>query len=370
MGPGMKPGAGWAVLARIIPVLSLAGWLSALAAPRPGMIQFSNGDLLEGKISLTPGADLKIHVNGKQIRNLDLSPIREIRLVPAEEKMERRWRFLEAGQTKKEFSGEPYLTRTLTATITLAGGEKITGHLYTTVFYLETADKAHKVIVQAKQRGKEGEGADALKYPTLIAFTDEAGRAEDTLLLDLKALELPERAEVTGLAWGSLLALPGRPAEERGRFRLPSPLGNRMLLAVKAGGQIQAGWPQVANEKIQKLVQANMANAEDFFDQRNLLGVFHDLPNADVYSLVIMFRTGKTTLDRAQSQPWRLVVQRWKYDEESERLLLAGRGCFFRGILAKGEQPPVVTVTPRLWNPNPPGAIWKIGGTTPAPIAP
>ena len=106
--------------------------------------------LVDGKISLTPGGSLKIE-SGSQIRVLDLDRVREIRIAPESEEMDRNWRFKEAGQTAKEYFGDPYPVRYLQATVLLAGGESFSGHLYSTVLYVEGAETAQKVLLLSKQ---------------------------------------------------------------------------------------------------------------------------------------------------------------------------------------------------------------------------
>jgi hypothetical protein len=334
----------------------------AATVSRPGKIQFSNAEVLEGKISLTPGADLRLHIDGQQIRTLTLDQVREIRFAPAEEKLERKWRFLEAGQARKEFTGEPYLTRTLKATVFLSAGEKMEGHLYTTVFYLENRDQAQKVVVPAKQRGKEGEGADALKYPARITFDDAPAETEETIrLLVDGGVGLEAKSELAALPWGSLMTFRARATGAPGEYTLASPLGSQVFLAAQTGGRIVVGWPAEKDERFSTMVRTNMANNEDFYDDRKILGVYFDQPNADVYSVTMMRRTGKTTLDGDLTQPWRLVVQRWKFDDEAGKLLLAGRGFFFRGILKRGEAPPPVELTTKLWKITKTGSGWKAG---------
>jgi hypothetical protein len=346
----------------IMVLLLIAMGTTALAAPRrPGKVQLSNGETMEGAISLSPGEDFRLHVDGNQIRALDFERVREIRIAPAEEKMVQKWRFLEAGQVKKELSGKPYLIRSLAATVLLAGGEKVTGHLYTTVLYLESGEKARKVILPAKQRGKEGENADVLVYPALITFTDGATGTEETIRLRINLPELTDRTEVAALTWGALFTLEGSKTGPAGEYKMPSPLGREMFLAVKTGTKIVAGWPKSADPKFTQIVQTNLVFAEDFFDQRKLLGVLYDEPNLDIYSLLMLRRTGQTTMDGNKTQPWRLVILRWKYDPESQRVLLAGRGCLFRGILPKNEAPPEVTVSDQLWKPTQQGEVWVTG---------
>jgi hypothetical protein len=331
------------------------------ATKRPGTIQLSNGESLQGLISLTPGEDLRLHIDGNQIRALDFERVREIRLAPALEKMVQKWRFLEAGQTRKELSGKPYLIRDLQATVVLAGGEKLAGHLYTTVFYVEEGEKARKVILPAKQRGKEGENANALIFPTFIRFTDAAAGAEETIRLRLGLPGLSDSTEMAALTWGALYTLDGRKTGTPGEFIMPSPLGREMFLAVKTANQILAGWPAASDPRFLEIVRTNLVNAEDFFDDRKLLGVCYDEPNLDIYSLLLLGRSGQTTMDGDKTQPWRLVILRWKYDPETERVLLAGRGCLFRGILPKGAALPAVSLSSGLWKPRKQGDLWVAG---------
>jgi hypothetical protein len=334
--------------------LSLALLLSASGAPdRLGTVLLSNGDLLQGKLSLTPGEDLRLHVGGNQIRALDFSRVRLLRLVPAEEKMVQRWRFLEAGQTKKEAWGQPYLIRNLQATVVLADGEKCAGHLYTTVLYLAADERVRKFVLPAKQRGKEGENGDALVYPAQITFLDSPAPAEETTRLHLAHPDLSAQSTVTALAWGSLLNLDVKSAGTVGDYALAGSPDPRVFLAAKTGSTILVGWPAPAAPAFTALVQTNLANNEDFFDDRRLLGVFYDQSQQDLYSLLSLGRRGKTTLEGEKAQPWRLVILRWKYDPETQRLLLAGRGCLARSLLASGEPPPAVKLTEALWRSHP-----------------
>jgi hypothetical protein len=335
--------------------------LVAAAPARPGKVQWSNGEIIEGRLSLTPGEELKIHLPNQSIRALTLDRVREIRMVPEGDQMVQKWRFLEAGQTKKEMSGKPYPIRNLKTTITLAGGEKIIGHLYTTVLYIETDEKAQKVILWAKQRGKEGESLNDLRYPALIRFTDAATETDDRIRLQVRWPGLDAKSEVAGLTVGALLQLEAKRSGAVGEFKMPSPLGQEMFLAIQTGPQIVVGWPPEREAKFTELVRTNLALAKDFFDEQKLLAVWFDKPASDIYSLLMLTRKGKTTLDADKSQPWRLVVLRWKYDEETQRVMLSGRGYFFRGILGGTDVPPSVEVTDKLWPVTKRGEVWAAG---------
>jgi hypothetical protein len=328
--------------------------------PRDGRIEFSDGHRVEGKISLTPGGALKIQ-SGSQIRVLDLDRVREIRLSPEKEEMDRNWRFKEAGQTAKEFFGEPYPVRFLQATVLLAGGESFTGHLYSTVLYVEGEESTQKVLLPAKQRGAEGQSLKSLVYPTRISFAGAPVADTATATLRLKWPGLGPRSEIAALTRGDLVRLAPTPTGPAGEFKMPSPSGKELFLAIKAGGRIVAGWPAEKDGKTLAQVQKALTNSEDFFDERRVLGVVRDSAADEIYALLLAARKGQTTLEETRSQPWRLEIYRWKTEEGSDRLMLAGQGYLFRGIDAKNETVPVVELPDKLWHIRHDGATWTAG---------
>jgi hypothetical protein len=333
--------------------LLLGGIVAASAQERAGKIEFSDSNVLSGVISLTPGSELKIEA-GPVIRVLALDRVRQIRFAPEQEEMERAWRFKEAGQTAKEFFGDPYPVRSLMATVTLGNGEKISGHLYTTVLYVADGDNVQKVILLAKQRGKEDETFQQLIYPKSISFADSAATRAT---VKLKLAGLGAKPEVVAITRGALVRLEAKANGGDGEFEMPSPLGKEFFVAAKRGQTILVGWPKAADEKITALVRGAMTNSEDFFDDRKILGALEDVTNSEIYSLVLAVRKGKTTLDETRSQPWRLEIYRWKLDDDG-RVMLAGQDYFFRGIGAKNEAPPAVELSEKLWNLRQDGEVW------------
>jgi hypothetical protein len=325
--------------------LAMAPAAAAEEAGRPGEIQFSNGETQSGIISLTPDSQLQIHT-GKELRSLALEAVREIRIEPESEKMEQKWRFVEAGRVEKEKWGQPYPVRSLRTILVPNSGSSIVGHLYTTVLYVEVQpvegkdDAATKVVLLAKQRGKEGETFADLVYPVRIAFADPAQGTTDSLRIQVK-----DRAEVMALTYGTLTRLAAEPVGQEEQ-RLPSPLGAKVFAATRVNGVIRVGWPVAADAELRARIEKRFGEVRDFFDQFRVLGVQAD--GEDVYALVMASRTGRTTLHAEQSQPWRLEIWRWKLD--GDNAMVAGRGYFFRGILEKGAEPPSITLDPALWN--------------------
>jgi hypothetical protein len=332
----------------------LVSFAAASAQERPGKVEYSNSNILSGIISLTPGSQLKIQA-GKEVRVLTFDRVAEMRFAPERQEMERAWRFKEAGQTAKEFFGDPYPVLYLATTVTLGDGEKISGHLYTTVLYVADGDNVQKVILLAKQRGKEGETFSSVLYPKIISFGDSAAQTEATIRLKLSGL--PAKSEVVGISRGALVRLEAKARGANGDFEMPSPLGEKFFLAAKSGTKITVGWPTAPDEKLVSLVRSALTNSEDFFDDRRVLGAFLDATNSEIYSLILAARKGKTTLDETRSQPWRLEIYRWKQDDDG-RVMLAGHDHFFRGIGAKDEALPTVELSEKLWNLHQNGDVW------------
>lgn len=278
-------------------------------------------------------------MDGSTLSTFTFDKVREMRFAPEEEKLEQKWKFPVPGQTRKERWGQPYPIRHLRATIELAEGRAVAGHLYTTVLYVEGKEKNAKVLLLAKQRGKEGETLESLVYPVSVRFTDAPAVADAGLKLKLG---LP--GTVTALTRGALVRL------EANGDRLPSPLGAELFIGVQNPAGITVGWPAEKDEALAALVRAALPHVRDFFDTLNLHGVWRDPVSGDVFTLFLLERRGATTLGGERTQPWRCEVWRWKYEEEEKRLMVAGRGYFFRGIVARGEREPTVTTSSKLWS--------------------
>ena len=343
-------------------VLLLAAGTCLAAEPgREGTIQFSNGETKDGLISMTPGKDLTIH-SGSLARHVSLSMVREMRFRPEKEEMVRRWRFLEAGQTQKEETGDPYPVRHLVSEVALSDNTTVTGHLYTTTLYVEQSNLTEKVVLLSRQKGVEGMTLAELAYPARIWFKDAGEAVTDSGQVLFHAPDpAAVDAELCALTWNALARLPARKTREAGRYAVPSALGVRTFWAAMKGDTIYAGWPPAQDGKLTETVNKALANVRDFFDEKQLLGVYRDEAAGDVYTLMMLARKGQTTLGGPATQPWRFEIWRWRYDEEQDKLMLAGRGYFFRGIEGKNEPPPKVVVSETLWKVKTDGTAVVVG---------
>ncbi len=318
--------------------MSLLLLLLALSAQagRPGTIAFSDGSVAEGDITLTPGSSLTLH-DGKAPHTVPLESVREIRFTPEKEALERAWRFIEAGQTKKEEWGEPYPVRHLSASLQLQDKTGWAGHLHTLPLYVTVTGVTTRIVILAKQRGKPGETLASLVYPLSIRFDDPAGSSNRMARLTLIPEAVPADTTLCALTRGSLVRLPGKRKDGTGPFLIDAPLGAPLFVAVKNGDLIRAGWTNAAAPEVDAAIRQAVAAARDFFDQRQVLGVWQAPGENDVYALLDLVRTGQTTLDGAKSQPWRLEIWRFKMDPDSHKLMIAARNWFFRGITAPGK---------------------------------
>jgi hypothetical protein len=345
-------------------ILAVSVWLAhgpgVAEETRAGKVIFSDGREMSGNLSLPAGAALKLQA-GPQVRTFAFPDVRELRFTPQHEELAQKWRFLEAGQARKVKEGEPYPVRELEASVTLANNQTVTGHLYTTVLLLETPERTEKVLLQAKQRGREGETLASLVFPARIVLGVGDEKPASDAFAALSVRGLAAASEVCALSRGALERWEGK-RTAGGDLRLAKAAGPKPLLAAKAGATITVGWPKTPDPGTTALVRAALPLAEDFFDDRRLLAVWRDHAGPEAYSLVLDLRRGKTTLEAQRSQPWRVVVLRWKFDPDSQTPLLAGQNYFFRGILAPGEPPPAVELSDRLWDYRLEGDSWVARG--------
>ncbi len=309
-------------------------------AGRVGTVELSNGELLEGVISTTPGAPLRLQV-GKDVKDVPLAAVQELRFVPEAETLEQKWRFVEAGRTAKQKWGLPYPVRALQTQLLLSGGRIFTGHLYTTVLYVAQSNETVKVVIKAKDKGTEGQTFQDVVYPVRIAWAGAATALPGDI--HIEAGPSPDVQLVT-LARGSLLRLAAR--TEHGALVLPALSTPAVFVAVRTGGVYRVGWPALRELALTEKIEKAMADVRDFFDAHQILGTWQD--GDEIYSLQMMHRQGQTSLREEKSQPWRLEIWRWK--EQAGQLMLAGRGYFFRGILDKTSAPPAVRLDSALWN--------------------
>jgi hypothetical protein len=305
----------------------------------------SDGSEAEGVFSLSPGKTFKVQPAKGILRNLTLAQVASLRFHPTREEMVQKWRFPEAGKTRKEKWGDPYPMRHLACTLRLTSGEEVKGHLYTTVLHLQRDDTVEKVILRAKQRGKPGETLTDLTYPLGIEFAARDQAPAGHLLF---TPALPAKTGVTILPRFNLMRTALR-RDKQNRFPLPPGMEGPLFLGLQQGETLTVGWTGENDPALTARVRKSLESARDFFDEKELLGLHLDREQDNLYTLMLLSRGRRTTLKAKVSLPWRLEIWRWKgANDPGGKLMLAGRGFFFRGIRSPGDPLPTVALDPAL----------------------
>jgi hypothetical protein len=375
-------------------------------------VYFSDGKVLTGEISLTPGRTFKLNIPkaGKlkttdmvtgqdvqygKVRRFGFEPVREIRFYPEKEEMARKWKFTE--QTKydektakadyspaaKAYSGRPYPLRYLAATVIFNSGESMEGHLYTTAVYLETEEKTHRLILRSKQRGKEGTTLDELVYVRRIKLLDEGMHVAPKVTVKFTDMRFGPSDAVQAVTKESLTPIPTKVTNSNDTCVVESAFGEKFYLAVRKDGKYIVGWPEEQDKELFALAQDHLKRHRDFYNDKELLGVVKSptAPRSDqdrlpgygsglrrderrdgheVLTLVNLRRKVAPTHFGAIGgewdkklgtvvEPWRLSIWRWKYDKANQELILSCRGTFFRVILLPKDPTPEVIISEKLW---------------------
>jgi len=333
--------------------LLLCGALLSAAEPRPGVVQLSDGTSWNGEIALIPGGALLLH-DGTNVKTIDVARVRALRMHAAKEHLERNFRMPEAGKAFREETGEPYPVRELSTQIELLDGSTISGHLGTTAMTIDVAaadakpddpPERHKVILPAKLQGKPGEGFNVLVFPALIRFSDQPAAASAATKLQLVGGDAEELAVLTRDGLAVL-------ASERtavGAFTIEPAFGAGMFLATRSGNRIRVGWPPGLDAALSERLAQALKDASDFFDERQVLGVWHLEGASEAFTVVRLVRRGAVV--DSPAKPWGVEIWRWHLEDGGSRVMLAGRGKLFRGMAKDEQGQPVVTLSTSLWNP-------------------
>ncbi|MDD5704904.1 MAG: hypothetical protein PHR35_03205 [Kiritimatiellae bacterium] len=318
-------------------------WLGVTAHAGPDRIFWSDDRVWEGAVSLSGAGDLRLH-DGTRLRNWPLGEIASLDWHPVTQRLERAWRFVEAGQTAKEYSGGVYPTIELGSVVTLRDGRSVPGHLLTTVLYLEQDGTTRKVVVKTKLRGQEGQGPHDIVYPTRVVLGGAAATRRQRCRVRLDAAAGWREPELAMVARRPATAAAAVERLDRVSFACDVE-GTEPVWAVRDGARIVVGWNDAAGSGDRIRAAAAAGDARDFFDERILLGVATNSLPETVLTLMLLSRAGATTLEGAKTQPWRLEVWRWRFAPDG-RNQLAARAVLFRGLRGRDEPLPVIELEP------------------------
>ena len=359
------------------------------SSARVAAVYFSDGKVLTGKISLTPGRSFKLNIPkaGKlkttdmvtgedvqygKVRRFTFEPVREVRFYPEKEEMRRNWKFIEKTKYNEEtaeadyspaakaYSGQPYPLRYLAATVIFNSDESLQGHLYTATVYLKTKEKTFRLVLRSKQRGGQGTTLDELVYIRRIKLLDEGKDIAAKVIVKFSDMRFGPKDAVQAVTKESLTPIPTKMTESDDTCVVESAFGEEFYLAVRKDGKYIVGWPEVQDKKLFAIAQDHIKRQRDFYNDKKLLGVTTSEDGKEVLTLVNLRRKVAPThfgeiggeWDRELGtvvEPWRLSIWRWKYDRVNQELILSSRGTFFRIILLPENPTPEVVISEKLW---------------------
>jgi hypothetical protein len=303
--------------------------LATCLAAAEGTITFSDGSERSGGIRFA--ADLQLH-DGKGLRTLPAGAVRGIALAPEREEMATPFRFPEPGKPRKEAVGEPYPVRHLVATVTLADGSVLKGHLTTCIAYVTDGEGATtKVVLPAKQVGKAPERLTDLVYPLRLSLPGDGAAGSARLALPVPARE------------AAVLGLPGL-ARIAGRIvgtdmQLEAPVPTPAILALADDQGVAVAWPG-DDAALHARLQDLLSQISDYMDDRRVVAAATIAGSP--CSLLLLRRSGVST----STHPWRVEVWRWILAEGATPQA-AARGYLLRGTGA----PPAVRIETGWWKP-------------------
>jgi hypothetical protein len=141
----------------------------------PGYIQLSTDLKVPGYIFTTRAARLKVYNLDREM--WEFVPVPAIKSIEAAlewERMDKEWRFKEAGNPEKVYSGREYPVRKVQYVLTLLNDHRIRGHILGQPLYVARDDKADRFLLNDRSKGAMGETLASLKYIKHVELGPEA----------------------------------------------------------------------------------------------------------------------------------------------------------------------------------------------------
>jgi len=141
----------------------------------PGYIELSTDLKVPGYIYTTRAARLKVYNLDREVWEFVPVPaIKSIETTLEWERMDKEWRFKEAGNPEKVYSGREYPVRKVQYVLTLLNDHKIRGHILGQPLYVARDDKADRFLLNDRSKGAMGETLASLKYIKHVELGPEA----------------------------------------------------------------------------------------------------------------------------------------------------------------------------------------------------
>ncbi|MGB2781975.1 MAG: hypothetical protein WBD63_10905 [Phycisphaerae bacterium] len=149
----------------------------------PGWVELSSGAKIFGRIYTTRAKRLKIFNVEKEIYEyVPVPAVREIETIVEWERMEKEWRFKEAGSAEKVYTGREYAARKFAYRLTLLGGHVITGHIVGQPLYVARPSRAsgsndeggvERFVLHDRQKGPLDTRLEDLVYLERVVLDEE-----------------------------------------------------------------------------------------------------------------------------------------------------------------------------------------------------
>jgi len=141
----------------------------------PGHLELSNDLKVPGFIYTTRAKRLKIYNVARQVYEyVPVAACERIEAVVEWERVDKQWRWKEAGSTERVYTGKAYPVRMLAWRLTLHGGHAIVGHILGQPLYVEHNGKRERFLLHKRGKGNLGESLDDVVYIRRVAFGAKA----------------------------------------------------------------------------------------------------------------------------------------------------------------------------------------------------
>jgi hypothetical protein len=141
----------------------------------PGYVELSTGLKVPGLIYTTRAARIRIYNLQREVYEyVPVPALKGIETAVEWERMDKEWRFKEAGNPEKIYSGREYPVRKVAYTLTLRNDHTITGHVLGAPLYVDHNGTVERFILHDRDKGPMGSTLAELKYVRRVAFGPEA----------------------------------------------------------------------------------------------------------------------------------------------------------------------------------------------------
>jgi len=314
--------------------------------------------------------------NIESVDSIQIEPRPDLfsRILPAERMMQRwDWKYPDPkddpvpdrppSEAPKVYLGEPYPVRELQAVVTFTSGEVLQGALSRCAIYIYPEDSftAERFIVRSQERGEEGEDFDDIVHVEEVRFIEEGAQFDAKHTIQFKA-SVPDGLEsVWALTRETLAPLSPEPVSgSNDTVEVGGAYGESFSVAIKKNGVYYIGWNEQATEQMYEVAAKHVKELRDFYNERELLGVYDIEGSHDVLTLLRLRRTDAHILidsdehhdfeGTGNKEPYRISVLRWRFNADDNSMALVRRGSFFRKHIHESKPTPRGVPTEALWS--------------------